>query len=285
MATEKNKRQMHGTDPKVSSKQNAAISHRGDQIRQSKFRGTDIKLSLMDIDSVIVDYFENAIKPEIIDSTGQRIQVPIMYGNPERWSSIQKSRVYRDEKGKLQLPLIMFKRTSIEKNRGLSRKMDSNSPKLYQGFMNQYSTLNAYDNFAKLQGIQPKKHLKKIVVPDYVDLSYDFIVTTEFNEQMNNIVEAVNYAEGSYWGVKERYSFKSKIDSFENVIEVESGADRVITTNFSLTLSGFLIPDVLQKKLNAEDQNVITKCSVIVTETTKPLSEYPNILDTGGGES
>ena len=97
MATEKNRRQMHGTDPKVRDN-NAAISHRGNQIRQSKFRGTDIKLSLMDIDSVIVDYFENAIKPEIIDSTGQRIQVPIMYGNPERWSSIQKSRVYRDEK-------------------------------------------------------------------------------------------------------------------------------------------------------------------------------------------
>ena len=260
------------------------IGHRADQKLQDRFKKSDVKLSLMDIDSVIVDYFENAIKPEIIDSTGQRVQVPIIYGNPERWSSIQKSRVYRDEAGKLQLPLIMFKRTSIEKNRGRSRKMDANSPKIYQGFLKQHSKLNQFDNFSALLGFQRKKHLQKIVVPDYIDLSYDFIVTTEFNEQMNSIVEAVNYAEGSYWGAKERYNFKSKIDSFESVIEVESGADRVITTNFSLTLSGFLIPDALQKKLNSEAEHQITTWNVKINENIRPFDEYPNILGEGNSE-
>jgi len=282
MALSEFNKNQSGINPKASSlDKDSPIRSRADQINQDNFRGKDIKLGLMDIDTVIVDYFENAIKPEIMDSSGQRIQVPIMYGNPERWASIQKSRVYRDERGKLQLPMIMFRRTSIEKNRGLGNKMDANSPKLYQGFRNQYSALNAYDNFSKLQGFQRKKHLKKIVVPDYVNLSYDFIVTTEFVEQMNGIVEAINYAEGSYWGVKDKLNFKSKIDSFENAIEMESGADRVITTNFSLTLSGFLIPDALQRKLMAEDQNVITKWNLKMEEHTMPSEEVPNILEQG----
>jgi hypothetical protein len=279
MATELNKEQGLGSFKKGREVSQKALEGRGGQIRQDKFRGKDLTLRLMDIDSVIVNYFDNAIKPEIIDSTGQRVQVPIIYGNPERWASVQKSRVYRDEKGKLQLPIIMFKRTGIEKNRGLGNKMDANSPKLYQGFINEYSTLNQYDNFAKLQGFQRKKQLKKVVVPDYINLSYDFIVTTEFLEQMNGIVEAINYAEGAYWGVKDRYSFKSSIDSFETAVEIEAGADRVITTNFSLTLSGFLIPEALQKKLMAEDENVITAWNVKIDETTFPMDEFPNILN------
>lgn len=252
---------------KSGAKTEPAISHRGEQIRGGKVaRKLDIKLGLIDIDSVIIDYFENAIMPEIIDSTGQRVQVPIMYGNPERWSSIQKSRVYRDNKGKLQLPLVMFKRTGIEKQRGLANKIDANSPKLYQGFENNFNLANQYDNFHKLNGFTKKKTYKRVVVPDYVDLSYDFIVTTEFIEQMNSIIEAVNYAEGSYWGHKDRYNFKSKIDSFDNVTEVESGADRVITSNFSLTLSGFLIPDILQKKISAEAEDVISHMAVQISE-------------------
>lgn len=248
---------------------NKAIQHRGDQIRSGKVaKKLDIKLGLIDIDSVIIDYFQNIIMPEITDSTGQRVQVPIMYGNQERWSNIQKSRVYRDNKGKIQLPLIMFKRTGIEKQRGLGNKMDANSPKLYQGFENNFNMANQYDNFHTLQGFVKKKTYKRVVVPDYVDLSYDFIVTTEFIEQMNSIIEAVNYAEGSYWGQKDRYNFKSKIDSFDNALEVEAGADRVITSNFSLTLSGFLIPDILQKKIASESEDAISHTTVIVNEST-----------------
>tara|TARA_R110000744_G_scaffold335973_2_gene441310 strand:- start:3230 stop:4126 length:897 start_codon:yes stop_codon:yes gene_type:complete len=265
---------------------NPNIGHRGEQVRSGKIaKKLDIKLGLVDIDSVIIDYFENAIMPEITDSTGQRVQVPIMYGNPERWSSIQKSRVYRDNKGKIQLPLIMFKRTGIEKQRGLGNKMDANSPKLYQGFENNFNVANQYDNFHTLQGFKKKKTYKRVVVPDYVDLSYDFVVTTEFIEQMNSIIEAVNYAEGSYWGQKERYNFKSKIDSFENATEIESGADRVITSNFSLTLSGFLIPDILQKKIASEAEDAISHTTIQISETITPTGLDVSASETVNVES
>jgi len=38
-----------------------------------------------------------------------------MYGSPERWKAVQKDGFHRDKNGKIQAPLIMFKRDSVEK--------------------------------------------------------------------------------------------------------------------------------------------------------------------------
>ena len=38
---------------------------------------------------------------------------------PERWKGVQQDGYYRDKEGKIQTPLIMFKRDSVEKRRDL----------------------------------------------------------------------------------------------------------------------------------------------------------------------
>ena len=78
----------------------------------------DVSVSLMDMDSAIMYYFENIIKPQVVEN-GETVKVPIMYSNPERWSSIQKNGFLLDNKKQLILPLIVFKRTSIEKDESL----------------------------------------------------------------------------------------------------------------------------------------------------------------------
>ena len=45
-------------------------------------------------------YFENTIKPTVIQN-GNRIAVPIIYGSPERWKSVQSDGALRDKDGKL----------------------------------------------------------------------------------------------------------------------------------------------------------------------------------------
>ena len=55
-------------------------------------------IGIKDIDESIMYYFNNVIKPStIID--GNRINVPIMYGAPERWKSVQKDGYFRDKEG------------------------------------------------------------------------------------------------------------------------------------------------------------------------------------------
>ena len=79
-------------------------------------KNDDVKqfqVGLRDIDETIVYYFNNVIKPSVVQN-GRRINVPILYGSPERWAAVQKDGFYRDKNGKIQTPLIMFKRDIIE---------------------------------------------------------------------------------------------------------------------------------------------------------------------------
>jgi len=74
-----------------------------------------LEIGLKDIDEAIFYYFQNVIKPSVIQNGASKV-VPVLYGSPERWHAVQKEGFYRDKNGKIQLPLIMVKRDSIEKN-------------------------------------------------------------------------------------------------------------------------------------------------------------------------
>ena len=81
------------------------------------FKGDTTKpfsVGIKDIDESIMYYFDNVIKPYVIQN-GERIAVPVIYGSPERWKSFQKDGYYRDLKGSIMSPIIMFKRDSITK--------------------------------------------------------------------------------------------------------------------------------------------------------------------------
>ena len=79
---------------------------------------------------------------------------------------------------------------------------------------------NEYDNFNILNNRIPKKESYAVVVPDYVNLTYDFIISTYYVEQMNKIVEAMNYASDSYWGNPERFKFRARIDNYTTSVEI-----------------------------------------------------------------
>ena len=86
---------------------------------KTSYRDDDVKpfsIGIKDIDESILFYFENVIRPSVVQN-GQRIAVPVIYGAPERWKSMQRDGFLRDEKGKLMAPLVMFKRTKITRNK------------------------------------------------------------------------------------------------------------------------------------------------------------------------
>ncbi len=120
--------------------------NRGTDYSMKDDKVKDISVGLEDIDSAIMYYFDNIIKPNVIQN-GQQIAVPIIYGSPERWKAVQADGFYRDANGAIQLPLIMFKRENIEKNRTLSNKLDGNTAHLYQVVGSKYNKKNAYDLF------------------------------------------------------------------------------------------------------------------------------------------
>ena len=220
---------------------------------QMSFKGDDVKLftvGLKDIDESIMYYFNNVIRPFVIQN-GERIAVPIIYGSPERWKSMQKDTYLRDKKGAIMMPIIVFKRDSMAKNRSLANKLDANQPNLYTSFQKSYNSKNFYSNFNLLNNRVPTKQYIANVVPDYVTLTYNCIIQTYYVEQLNKIIEAINYASDSYWGNPERFKFKALIDSFTTVTELQQSQERLVRGTFSLKMHGYIIPEIVQKDLNS----------------------------------
>ena len=205
-------------------------------------------IGLKDIDETIVYYFNNVIKPSVLQN-GSRINVPVLYGSPERWAAVQKDGFYRDKNGKIQTPLIMFKRTSIEKNRNLGNKMDANNPNNFAIFQKGYSKKNVYDRFSTLNNRNEVKELYGVIIPDYVNITYSCIIFTEYVEQMNKIVESINFASDAYWGDPEKFSFRAMIDSYTTTTEVNQGQDRTVKTNFQINMMGHIVPDSINTSI------------------------------------
>jgi len=244
------------------------------------FKGDTSKpftIGLQDIDESIMFYFQNVIRPTVIQN-GVRLAVPVIYGAPERWKSVQKDGYYKDKNGAIMSPLIMFKRDTMDKNRSLTNKLDANTPHLYTSWTTKYDSKNAYSNFSVLTNRTPAKQFVVNVVPDYVNLTYSCVIQTYYVEQLNKIIEAVNYASDSYWGDPERFKFKASIDSYSTVVEVGDSTDRVVKGTFTIKLFGYIIPDTIQKEVTAI-KKFNSKVQVIIgLETVSSIASYPPVL-------
>jgi hypothetical protein len=208
----------------------------------------DYKIGIQDFDEALMYYFQNVLKPSVIQNN-TRVNVPVLYGSPENWKTVQSDGYYRDANGRLLAPLIMFKRRSITQNRTLGNKLDGNSAKNIQLFKKKYSKRNIYGNFNILNNRNPEVEYVASITPDYVTVEYDCIVWTYFIEQMDSLVESINFASRTYWGDPTKFQFYSSIESFEESINYEVGEDRAIKNSFSLTLNGYLIPDSINKSM------------------------------------
>jgi hypothetical protein len=145
----------------------------------------------------------------------------------------------------------MFKRNSIDKNRQIANKLDANNPQNFGVFTKRYTQRNAYDNFKVLNNRIPQKDYYAVVMPDYLTVTYTCIAFTYYVEQLNKIVEAMEYASDAYWGNPQRYQFKAAIDSFGFQTELVENDERIVRSTFDIKINGYIIPDILQKDITA----------------------------------
>ena len=219
-------------------------------------------IGLEDIDNALMYYLQNAIKPTVMQNDRQ-IEVPVIYGSPERWKSMQADGFYRDKNGKTMVPLIMFKRESFTKNNTLGNKLDGNRVHNVQYFETTYSKRNVYDNFNVLRGQKPQKEYTVGIIPDYIDLNYTLSIYTDFTVQSNQLTEAIEFAARSYWGDPERFMFRTNIETFNTPTLLENGADRANRTDMTLLVSGYIIPSGINAAMAGPNPK-----SYSVTKTT-----------------
>jgi len=277
---------------KKDIKHNRLNVDRANQIRRDNDKIQDVNTGLYDIDETVKYYFDEVVKLQITDSSGNIAKVPVQYATPENWKSIQASEIKRNSRGKIQLPFLVFRRDSITKDRNLGNKVDANNP-LYTTVEQRYNLDNRYDRFNilnnRLQGKKPVRILQKIVVPDYITVTYSCIVYTEFLTQMNSIIEAISYGEGTYWGDKNKYMVRAKIDDFPSTVELDIGKDRVVKSEFQITINGHILPKTIQQQAALGSAKTYTAAKIvmgesIVTDINSVGIKPANIIDSKDGK-
>ena len=261
--------------PYTNPETNSIINPKG-QLDQSKNRGNQVsllgddvqtyKVGIKDIDTAIFYYFNEVLKPSV-SQNGKMINVPVVYGSPERWAAMQKDGYYRDKNGKMQAPLIVFRRDSIEKNRNLGNKLDANNPHNFGIFEKKFSKGNVYDKFGLLNNRTPKRELYAVAIPDYVNIVYSCMVFTDYVEQNNKIVEGINFASDSYWGDPSTFRFRAMIDTYTTSAEVVQGSDRIVKTEFQINLLGHIVTDTYNAQL-VNTKKVYSKTNIKITSET-----------------
>ena len=224
-------------------------------------------VGIKDIDDAVMYYFTQVLKPTVVQNN-TKLNVPILYGTPENWKSVQANGYYRDQKGKLMAPLIMFKRNSVTQNRTLGNKLDGNQAHNLQFFQKKYSKRNIYSNFAALNNRSPETEYLVSITPDYVTVEYTCMVWTYFVEQIDTIIESLNFSSRSYWGDPNRFLFYSNIETFTDTLSYDLGDDRLVRNSFNLTLNGYLIPDTEMSKIAGASRSYGISKLVFGLETT-----------------
>jgi len=224
-------------------------------------------VGIKDIDDAVMYYFTQVLKPAVVQNN-TKTNVPILYGTPENWKSVQADGYYRDQKGKLMAPLIMFKRNSVTQNRTLGNKLDGNQAHNLQFFQKKYSQRNIYSNFVALNNRSPETEYLVSITPDYVTVEYTCMVWTYFVEQMDSLIESLNFASRSYWGDPNRFLFYSNIETFTDTLSYDLGDDRLVRNSFNLTLNGYLIPDTEMSKVAGASKSYGISKLIFGLETT-----------------
>jgi hypothetical protein len=239
----------------------------------------NLGITIEDVDTAIFNYMEKTILPKV-NERGSDITVPVLYANAERWKSIQKNGVYLDKRGKLQIPILVFKRNSIEKD----STMPFMNRRLSYPTIKKYSARNRYDKFSLLNQTVPEYEAYNIVMPDYVTVTYEVSIWTSFMEHMNHIIEQFQFAVDEYWGDKDKFKFYTKADSFSTETDLAAGSERIIRTTFNLTVNAYLLPKQFDGEPTTKLSSTVKKVFLttetelvngVLTGDPKRIKSYP----------
>ena len=234
--------------------------NRGKQIKTEK---GDVKhsVSLFDIDYAMMSYLEDVALPTLEEGDGNVIKIPVIYGNSERWNGARREGIFRDIKGKIQLPLMMIRRTSIAKDESMPML---NNHLSYQT-VTKWNKNNRYDRFTLLGNTKPSYELYNVTMPEYVEINYDCMAWTSFTEHLNKIIENLTFTT-DYWGDKKKYKFRTTIADYNVVNEVGEGTERINRVEFTLNVKAYLLPEKFDGE-NTTKKSYSLKKVVVSTET------------------
>jgi len=244
----------------VSTKNTTIRGNRETVIVPGNNLSDNYAITLKDIDTAVLNHIKNVIRPTIKEAN-EVFKVPVYYGNEERWKAVRKRGVLRDKNNSLILPLIMLKRTAVERNdlSGQSFPHDVKGNHIDVVRANKWSKDNQYDRFSVQRGTKPAYENIVTGMPTYSDVNYEVILWTNFIEQMNPLIELFVDNSHTYWGDSTDLKFLCTADSISDASEMNQDGERFIKSTFSITSKAYLLPEYLNSVVTNKISNTRKK--------------------------
>ena len=260
----------------VSTKNTTIRGNRETTIVPGNNFSDNFSITLKDVDTAILNHVKNVMKPRVREAN-ETFKIPVYYGNEERWKAVRRRGVLRDKNNSLILPLIMLRRTEVSRNdlSGQSFPHDVGRNQIDVVRANKWSKDNQYDRFSVQQGVQPVYDVITTGMPNYADVTYEFVLWTNFIEQMNPLVESFVDQSHTYWGGGENNKFLCTIDSVSDASEMNQDGERFIKSTFSVTTKAYLLPEYL----NSVITNKISNMKKFTTPSRVTFNQESNATD------
>jgi hypothetical protein len=221
------------------------LLRRSEQTRRDDDVIRTAKRTIYDIDYAMKWFIDNEIRPQIT-ADEQLVSVPVIFANGEKWDNVRRLGYMRDEKGMLQSPAILLKRSSVAE-RDAVKTLDVNRPQSdnVRVYKTKYNERNRYsDTLYPVPTNKPLEEQKIYIVdiPKYVTVEYELLLWCDFTEQINELIDQILPYGRFAWGNDEN-KFTTTIGSisFETVNTV--GEDRLVRATIPLTVLGTLLSE------------------------------------------
>jgi len=250
-------RELVNRGTQLSTKDNKVRGNAEQSINPGKDFTKNFSVTLKDIDTSVMTHIKDVMKPRIKEAN-EVIKVPVYYGNEERWKAVRKRGVLRDKNNSLILPLIMLRRTEVARNdlsgQGFPHDVKNKFVDVVRN--NKWGKENQYDRFSVQQGVQPVFENIVTGMPNYSDITYEFVLWTNFIEQMNPLVESFLDQSHTYWGNTTDNKFICTIDSVSDASEMNQDGERFIKSTFTVTSKAYLLPEYLNSVVTNKVSNM-----------------------------
>lgn len=155
-------------------------------------------ITLRTADQAVLDYFEKKLSITV-DTERGRVKVPAIFATGERWKLIRDNKGLRDENGTLILPLISVRRVNIDRTPG-SSALGQETPYITvrreihpkTGNMQSLLERRRLNGFPKTKK-EPVYEFLTIPFPDSSTIYYEIAIWTQYQNQMNEILEKIFY--------------------------------------------------------------------------------------------
>ena len=241
----------------VSTKETTVRGNRETSITPGNNSSDNYAITLKDVDTAVLNHIKNIMKPRVREAN-ETFKIPVYYGNEERWKAVRSRGVLRDKNNSLILPLIMLRRTEIAQNILSGQSFQHDIRRQYVDVVrnSRWSKDNQYDRFSVQRGVQPVYENVVTGMPNYADITYEFVLCTNFIEQINPLIESFVDQSHTYWGDGTNNKFLCTIDSVADASEMNQDGERFIKSTFSVTTKAYLLPEYLNSVVTNKVSNM-----------------------------